>query len=42
MQHPVLGDQCPVEIERERVDAPRESRGKLDGYGAVPPVDVTT
>jgi hypothetical protein len=39
-QHAVLGDQRPVEVERERGDARREAGRKL--YGAVPPVDVTT
>jgi hypothetical protein len=39
-QHAVLGDQRPVEIEREGGDARRERGGEL--YGAVPPVDSTT
>jgi hypothetical protein len=39
-QHPVVGDQRPVEIEGEGGDAPREVRGKV--YGTVPPVEVTT
>jgi hypothetical protein len=39
-QHAVLGDQRPVEVEREGGDARREAGRKL--YGALPPVDVTT
>jgi hypothetical protein len=41
-QHAVLGDQRPVEIEREGRDAPRERGRELDRYGALPPVEVTT
>jgi hypothetical protein len=41
-EHAVLGDQRPVEIECEGGDGPRKFRRKLDRYGAVPPVDVTT
>jgi len=40
VQHAVLGDQRPVEVEREGADARREPRRKL--YGAVPPVESTT
>ena len=39
-QHAVLGDQRPVEVEREGGDVRRERGGKL--YGAVPPVESTT
>jgi hypothetical protein len=39
-QHAVLGDQRPVEIEREGGDVRRKRGGKL--YGAVPPVETTT
>jgi hypothetical protein len=39
-QHAVLGDQRPVEIEREGGDA-RPKRGR-EFYGAVPPVESTT
>jgi hypothetical protein len=39
-QHAVLGDQRPVEIEREGGDARRKRGRKL--YGAVPPVEATT
>jgi hypothetical protein len=39
-QHAVLGDQRPVEIEREGGDARRKRRRKI--YGAVPPVESTT
>jgi hypothetical protein len=42
LQHAVLGDQRPVEIEREGGDPPRESLREVDRYGALPPVDVTT
>jgi hypothetical protein len=41
-QHPVLGDQRPVEVEREGGDPLRESLRKLDRYGALPPVELTT
>jgi hypothetical protein len=41
-EHTVLGDQGPVEVEREGGDAPREVLRELDRYGALPPVDVTT
>ena len=41
-QNAVLGDQRPVEIEREGGDASREARRELERYGAVPPVDFTT
>jgi hypothetical protein len=41
-QHAVLGDQRPVEVQRERGDAPRESRREGERYGAWPPVDFTT
>jgi hypothetical protein len=39
-QHAVLGDQRPVEIEREGGDVRRKRGGEV--YGAVPPVDSTT
>jgi len=39
-QHAVLGDQRPVEVEREGGDVRRERGRKL--YGAVPPVESTT
>jgi len=39
-QHAVLGDQRPVEIEREGGDV-RRKRGR-ELYGAVPPVETTT
>jgi hypothetical protein len=39
-QHAVLGDQRPVEIEREGGDV-RRKRGR-ELYGAVPPVESTT
>jgi hypothetical protein len=39
-ENAVLGDQRPVEIEREGGDV-RRKRGR-ELYGAVPPVDVTT
>jgi hypothetical protein len=39
-EDPVLGDQRPVEIERESSDA-RRKRGR-ELYGAVPPVEATT
>jgi hypothetical protein len=38
----VLGDQRPVEVEREGGAAPRELRREDDRYGAVPPVESTT
>jgi hypothetical protein len=41
-QHAVLGDQRPVEVEREGGDAPREPLREDDRYGALPPVEVTT
>jgi hypothetical protein len=41
-QRAVLGDERPVEIEGEGGDGPRKARRKLDRYGAVPPVEVTT
>jgi hypothetical protein len=41
-QNAVLGDQRAVEIEGEGGDVPRKARRKLDRYGAVPPVEVTT
>ncbi|MFL5916046.1 MAG: hypothetical protein ACJ752_10485 [Gaiellaceae bacterium] len=41
-QNAVLGDQRPVEIEREGGDAPREPRREVERYGGVPPVDFTT
>jgi hypothetical protein len=41
-QHAVLGDQRPVEVEREGGDARREAGRKLECYGAVPPVESTT
>jgi hypothetical protein len=37
----VLGDQRPVEVDRERGDACREGLRELD-YGGVPPVALTT
>ena len=40
-QHAVLGDQRPVEVEREGGDVPWESLGEGERYG-VPPVDFTT
>jgi hypothetical protein len=39
-QHAVLGDQRPVEIEREGGDVGRKRGREL--YGAVPPVESTT
>jgi hypothetical protein len=39
-QHAVLGDQRPVEVEREGGDG-RRKRGR-ELYGAWPPVDFTT
>jgi hypothetical protein len=39
-QHAVLGDQRPVEVEREGGDGRRKRSGKL--YGALPPVESTT
>jgi hypothetical protein len=39
-QHAVLGDQRPVEIEREGGDVRRKRGGER--YGAVPPVETTT
>jgi hypothetical protein len=36
----VLGDQRPVEIDRERRERVRESGREV--YGTVPPVDFTT
>ena len=39
-QHAVLGDQRPVEIEREGGDVRRKRGGEV--YGAVPPVESTT
>jgi hypothetical protein len=41
-QHSVLGDQRPVEVEREGGDPLRKVLRELDRYGALPPVDVTT
>jgi hypothetical protein len=41
-QHDILGDQRPVEVEREGGDPLRESVRELDRYGTVPPVEVTT
>jgi hypothetical protein len=41
-QNAVLGDQRPVQIEREGGDAPRVPRREVERYGAVPPVDFTT
>jgi hypothetical protein len=41
-QHSVLGDQRPVEVEREGGDVPREVLRELDRYGALPPVESTT
>jgi hypothetical protein len=41
-QHAVLGDQRPVEVQRERGDVRRESLGDGDRYGSWPPVDFTT
>jgi hypothetical protein len=42
LQHAVLGDQCPVEVEGESGDVPREVRRKVYGDGIVPPVADTT
>jgi hypothetical protein len=39
-QHPVFGDQGPIEIEREGGDV-RRKRGR-EVYGALPPVESTT
>jgi hypothetical protein len=39
-QDAVLGDQRPVEVEREGGDVRRKRGGKL--YGALPPVESTT
>jgi hypothetical protein len=41
-QHTVLGDERPVEVEREGGYAPREVLRQLYGYGALPPVESTT
>ena len=41
-QHAVLGDQRPVEVEREGGDVPREALRERERYGALPPVDSTT
>jgi hypothetical protein len=41
-QHGVLGDQRPVEVEREGGDALWELVRELYGYGALPPVEETT
>jgi hypothetical protein len=41
-QQAVLGDQRPVEVEREGGDGPREGLRELDRYGALPPVESTT
>jgi hypothetical protein len=41
VQNAVLGDQRPVEIEREGGDPPRESLREGERYG-LPPVDFTT
>jgi hypothetical protein len=39
----VLGNECPVEVDRERGDPRGEGVGKPEQiYGAVPPVAVTT
>ena len=38
----VLGDQRPVEVEREGGDVPRESLRECELYGAWPPVESTT
>lgn len=38
----VLGDQRPVEVERESGDVPREALRERERYGALPPVDSTT
>jgi hypothetical protein len=42
LQHAVLGDQRPVEVEREGGDRPRKALRELERYGALPPVDLTT
>jgi hypothetical protein len=42
VQHAVLGDQRPVEVEREGRDVRREAARKNEGYGVLPPVDSTT
>jgi hypothetical protein len=39
-QDRVLGEQRPVEVDREGGDAPREAGREL--YGGVPPVAFTT
>jgi hypothetical protein len=41
-EHAVLGDERPVEVEREGGDPPRKSLRELERYGALPPVEVTT
>jgi hypothetical protein len=41
-EHAVLGDQRPVEVEREGRDPPRESLREVYCYGALPPVESTT
>jgi hypothetical protein len=40
VQHAVLADQRPVEVEREGADVRRKPGWEL--YGAVPPVESTT
>jgi hypothetical protein len=40
VQHAVLGDQRPVEVQREGGDTRRERGREL--YGALPPVESTT
>jgi hypothetical protein len=41
-EHAVLGDQRPVEVEREGGDVPREALRERERYGALPPVKSTT
>jgi hypothetical protein len=41
-QHAVLGDQRPVEVEREGGDLRRKSLRERERYGALPPVELTT
>jgi hypothetical protein len=42
VEHAVLGDQRPVEVEREGGDVPREALRERERYGAWPPVELTT
>jgi hypothetical protein len=42
VEYAVLGDQRPVEVEREGGDVPREALRERERYGALPPVEATT